>query len=156
MDTNPQEFRKLIEIVGFLSLIASLIFVALEIRQNTNAVRGATIQGFAEHSMEVSMVLAQNADIRAAWLVMDDKDLDADQELILQAMYIGLMRLLENRLIQAEIGVIDFEDLERFGAKASVYRTSYFRRFWALTKDQYSIQFQEYVEREILSQSLLP
>ena len=36
--------RKYMEIIGFVSVVASLIFVGVEINQNTNALRGETQQ----------------------------------------------------------------------------------------------------------------
>lgn len=66
MDGKPIQFRRLVEIFGFLGVIASLVFAALEIRQNTRAVYGATIQGMAEQSFETSMVIVQTPDLRTA------------------------------------------------------------------------------------------
>ena len=48
MDTTKLTWKGLIEILGILGVIGSLIFVALEIRQNTNALRSATIQAIGE------------------------------------------------------------------------------------------------------------
>ena len=36
--------RNIIEIVGIVSVVGSLVFVGIEIKQNTSAVRGATQQ----------------------------------------------------------------------------------------------------------------
>lgn len=66
MDGKPIQFRRLVEIFGFLGVIASFVFVALEIRQNTRAVYGVTIQGMAEQSFETSMVIVQTPDLRTA------------------------------------------------------------------------------------------
>ena len=156
MNGRQIELRGVIEILGVVGLIASLVFVALEIRQNTNAVRGATIQGFAEQSLEVAMQLTQSPDLRAAFLSMNDDELTDDQRLILGAYFTGTMRILENRLIQAELGTIDHADLERFGARSTAYRQPFFRVFWESRKEQYSTEFQEYVDREIISLSTVP
>ena len=43
--------RKYMEIIGFISVVASLIFVGVEINQNTNALRGETQQNV---SMQVN------------------------------------------------------------------------------------------------------
>jgi len=43
--------RKYMEIIGFVSVVASLIFVGVEINQNTNALRGETQQNV---SMQVN------------------------------------------------------------------------------------------------------
>jgi len=84
---------------------------------------------------------------------MYDDDIGADRRLILAAFYTGITRVLENRFVQSKLGLIEYEDLEEFGVKARDWRQPYFRNFWALRKDHYTIDFQEYVEREILSQT---
>ena len=147
--------RGLAELMGFLGVIASLVFVALEIRQNTNIVRGATIQAFADQSSQFSLALAQDADLRAAYIAKDDPDIGPDKKAALGAFYTGLMRILENRVMQAKIGVIAPEDLDSFGSKSVTYRTPYFRTFWERTKEQYSSELQHYVESEILSLPML-
>ena len=43
------------ETLGFLAVVASMVFVGLEIRQNTRAVRGATVQ-----AMVVSLDLCKS------------------------------------------------------------------------------------------------
>ena len=40
--------RNIIEIIGFVSIIASLAFVGIEISQNTSAVGGATNQAISD------------------------------------------------------------------------------------------------------------
>ena len=148
-------FKGWIEILGILGVIGSLIFVALEIRQNTNAVRGATIQGFSEQSTQFSLALAQDQVLRSAYTMRDSPDVTADQWSILAAYYTGLMRIMENRVRQANIGVISMEDLDSFGSRAITYRTPYFRTFWENRKDQFSPELQQYVESEILSLPML-
>ena len=104
----------------------------------------------------MSVLLAESADIRDAYLSMNDDDLTDDQVLILSAFFTGLMRIVENRLVQARLGTIDYADLKHFGARSSTYRQPFFRRFWERQRDQFSPELQKYVEQEILPQEELP
>ena len=45
--------RNRLELIGFISVIASLVFVGMEIRQNTTAVRGATNQAISDQALSL-------------------------------------------------------------------------------------------------------
>ena len=49
--------RNRLELIGFISVIASLVFVGMEIRQNTTAVRGATNQAISDQASELYLCL---------------------------------------------------------------------------------------------------
>ena len=52
--------RKWIDWLGAIGVVASLIFVGLEVRQNTAAVRGATYQSVADASLQQLQLWADN------------------------------------------------------------------------------------------------
>ena len=52
--------RKIFEVVGLLSVIGSLLFVGIEINQNTTAVRGATQQAVSSQVAEMYRIVAEN------------------------------------------------------------------------------------------------
>ena len=52
--------RQYIEIAGLVSIIASLIFVGAEIRQNTIAIRGATQQEISLQLSEMLTLVVEN------------------------------------------------------------------------------------------------
>ena len=52
--------KGIIEILGLVALIGSLIFVGIEIRQNSLAVRGATHQSISEQVTKLYMHVATN------------------------------------------------------------------------------------------------
>lgn len=59
--------RQYIEIAGLVSIIASLIFVGAEIRQNTIAIRGATQQEISLQLSEMLTLVVENE--RIAYLM---------------------------------------------------------------------------------------
>ena len=52
--------RTFIEFFGLISVIGSLVFVGVEISQNTQAVRGATHQTVAEQINELTLTIASD------------------------------------------------------------------------------------------------
>ena len=55
--------RNILEIIGFFSVIASLVFVGMEIRQNTTAVRGATNQAISDQVSELLLTIATDRNL---------------------------------------------------------------------------------------------
>ena len=53
MSEKGRALSRWTETIGVIGVIASLVFVGVEIRQNTQAVRGATYQSLTESSMEL-------------------------------------------------------------------------------------------------------
>ena len=49
--------KEIIEILGIVTIIGSLIFVGIEIRQNSLSIRGETYQSIAEHVTSYTWIL---------------------------------------------------------------------------------------------------
>ena len=136
--------------MGVIGVIGSLVFVALEIRQNTDAVRSATIQAIAELSYDSTIAVVNNADLRAARIASESGGLTADQVAQLDAWYSALMRIQQNRLLQANLGILDLEDAMQIGGRANAYRQPYFADYWVRRGSNYPTEFQQYIENYIL------
>ena len=79
--------RNTIELIGFVSVIASLIFVGMEIRQNTTAVRGATNQAISDQATELYLAMATNRNLASLTVKLYDgafrKDFDPIDDCLL-------------------------------------------------------------------------
>jgi hypothetical protein len=60
---NLNDLANLGQIVGAIAVVASLFYVAYQIRQNTNAVRSATAQAVHEHFASWYHLLAADAEL---------------------------------------------------------------------------------------------
>jgi hypothetical protein len=150
MQTSKLSLKGLVEISGMLGIIGSLIFVALEIRQNTNALRSATIQAIAELSYDSTMRLVDNSELREARRASRSDSLNDDQRMQLDSFYSALMRIHQIRLVQANLGVLNMNDAMQIGGRAGSYREAYFADYWARRRDNYPPEFQEYIEDFVL------
>ena len=52
--------RNIIETVGIVSVVGSLVFVGVEIKQNTSAVRGETQQAVSSQVSEMYRIVSEN------------------------------------------------------------------------------------------------
>jgi hypothetical protein len=135
-------------------VIASLIFVGFEVRQNTAAVRGATYQSIADASLEQVRWFADNERLLGFRARVEQGALEADftrEENLLQgADYIMTIRRIENIFVQVREGLVGEEAILRFRPSQEYFESSYFREFWTLWGPQLEPQFRAYFEREFL------
>jgi hypothetical protein len=141
--------KEFAEILGIFGVIGSLVFVAFEIRQNTDAVRSATIQALSEQSYESIRVAIENPDVRAALRAAESDQLEGEQRQLMFLLYTAVLRISQNRYLQAELGVLDEEMSAEIGA-GGIYRFPVFTEYWAEEGDRYSAGFQDYVVRNLL------
>ncbi len=126
------------------------MFVAFQIQQNTRAVESSTIEAILGHSYDAVVLTVENADLRAAQVAACDGSLSVDQREQLIAYYRALLRLQLNRFFQVQLGILDEETALALGGRAAPYRRSIFAELWVETKEDYSPEFQDFVQRGIL------
>jgi hypothetical protein len=143
-------WKETAEILGVLGVIGSLIFVALEVRQGTAAVRSSTIQSISQQSFTTVALIIENADLRTALRAESDgMPLTDDQEQLVDTFWNAALRTQQNRFLQIELGILS-EEIAVEGIGPGTYGES-FTDHWANVRDRYPINFQEYIERLVLS-----
>jgi hypothetical protein len=150
MNEVKWSWKDVLEMVGVLGVIASLIFVAFQIRQNTRAIESSTIEAILSHSYDAVVLTVENADLRAAQVAACNGALTGDQREQLIAYYRALLRLQLNRFFQVQLGILDEETALALGGRATPYRRPIFAELWEETKDDYTADFQDFVRRGIL------
>lgn len=154
METREAKWKVVGSVLGGLGVIGSLIFVALQIHQNTEAVRSETIQAISEQSFTAVAQLVENPDLRAAYeAASTGAKLTPEQRFHLRMFYLGIMRIQENRYLQARLGVLDLKSLLFVGGKGGAYSLPFFAEYWAEDHDQYPAEFQDFVGSVLLPQS---
>ena len=122
--------RNRLELIGFISVIASLVFVGMEIRQNTTAVRGATNQAISDQASELYLTIATDRNL--AGLVKklyDDTPKEAFNPIDEMQLFLTVMtglRRVENIFLQLEDNILDDRAFDRIGL--SFYRSRYGRQ----------------------------
>ena len=141
--------RQYIEIAGLVSIIASLVFVGAEIRQNTNAIRGATQQEISLQLSEMLTLVVENE--RIAYL-MDEAYNGVTKNEISKVDFsrfrafanIGFRRI-ENIYLQHLNGFISDDAFQRIGW--DYYRTPLLREIWEDRKKGFNSDFVIFYEK---------
>ena len=152
MDTNST--RKWIDWLGALGVVASLIFVGLEVRQNTAAVRGATYQSIADSSLQQVQWWADNEKLLQHEVRIDEgavsSDFTPEENLVIQATFVMTIRRIENIYVQVREGLVEEEAVLRFRPSKDYFETPYFQEFWVKWQLEMEPTFRDYFEQEFL------
>ena len=141
--------RTLVELFGLMSVIGSLIFVGVEISQNTQAVRGATHQSVSDQISEYYLTIA--SDLRLAnltALALRDEiirsDLNRADQLSVDLVIVTGIRRVENIYLQFKNGILGEDAFNRIGYGS--YRSNFARATWADWKNEFDKDFMLFFE----------
>ena len=145
--------KEIIEMLGIIAIIGSLIFVGIEIRQNSLSIRGATHQAISEQVTKLYMNVA--ADERLSKLVSQmlppndtlnklRNKLNAADQISLDFIVLTGLRRIENIYLQQLDGILSNEAFERIGLE--FYQTQYSRETWEEYKTGFDSGFIDFFE----------
>jgi hypothetical protein len=140
--------KKTFEIIGLLSVVSSLVFVGLEIKQNTTAVRGATQQAVSSQVAEMYRILTENE--RMADLVskaskgINKSDISESDYVSFWSFQMMGFRRIENIYLQHKNGLLTKDAFSRIGM--DIYKTKIVRVIWEERKGDFEADFVEFFE----------
>ena len=150
--------KEIIEILGLVAIIGSLIFVGIEIRQNSLAVRGATHQSISEQVTKLYMHIATNERLSKLVSQMLPNDtsndtsdynlrnkLNAADRLSLDFTVLTGLRRVENIYLQESDGILSDKAFERIGLE--FYQTPFSRETWEKYKTGFDKNFINFFEK---------
>jgi len=157
MDSNSK--RRWIDLLGAVGIVASLIFVGLEVRQNTLISRSAAVQSITEQVNDWQIEMATNDDWIRIMVFLDDggtyAGLSAEDRMRYRYVVTPTIRIMENRYRQVQFGIIDPSELEVGGGKANIswYRSTHFVEFWQAgeMKIRWTPDFIDFMETEVMA-----
>jgi len=152
---NREQLKDLIEAIAALGIIVTLVFVVLEIRQNTDVARSATVQAMAAQSYDAAMRITENPELRAAYFAGHAGTPNESQRLQLQTFYAAMIRLQLNRFEQIKLGIIDLDLALQLGGRGDAYSSPFFVEYWGEIKQRYSPDFRNYIEHQVMEESVL-
>jgi hypothetical protein len=135
MAPRTVNLRTLGEIVAIVGVMITLVFVGLELRQNTAAVRGATFQALSDASAADLSAVAHDPELaalleRVYFGEADAAEFSGAENMRLYFYYMAFARRLENSYLQHTAGVIDGRIFESYGWHDAILSRPHFREFW--------------------------
>ena len=115
-------------------VVASLLLVAFEIRQNTAATTADTYQAMSDATSGPYLEMATNPElVRLPARVFEGaerEDFSRAEQIQFEAYLIAHVRLLENTFRQYQVGTVDEHIFESYGWNDGTFRTACFREWW--------------------------
>lgn len=141
------------ETVGIIGVVASLIFVGTEIRQNTTVARGQTRQDLAELNQEWLILMSTDSVFLStfykAWV---EQNTDMNEIEVMRAHFAMRLHLrrLENVYFQFAEGLVDASALHSYGFQAGpLFSSEAFLNFWDAEQDGYDPRFVRYLDQRL-------
>ncbi len=141
--------QEITQIVGGIGVTASLIYVAIQIRNNARAVRASAYQQLATNTSANWTVLAQNGDLTDIMLrgLDDFHPLNRLEKARFRFMAMAYMRHYENAWFQHNIGTLKEDDWLAIAADMdSLFSNPGARTMWPLIKNRNNASFRAYTD----------
>lgn len=112
MSVLLNKLNPLLEFIGGVAVLIGLVFVGLELRQNTEAVQAATLQNLTEQSQDYLLLLASDGETNAIWRkgVTDLSNLDEAEASRFNFLYRAQWIRFQNAFLQWKRGTLDDDD----------------------------------------------
>jgi hypothetical protein len=145
-----EEAAYLSQIAGVIAVLGSLVFVGLQIRQQTLATKAQTEQAIAANWMALGQLIADHAEAFTAGLVSKNPaftDLDDANRMRFLTGIFALFKHYENMFLQFERGRVGAEDWEPWSNHIQMY---FFQpgvqSWWAIRKSAFAPAFRVFLD----------
>ena len=139
------------EALGFLGVIASMVFVGMEVRGNTIAARAAAYQMMGVEAASLWHDWSMDPDF--AELLsrgLAGQNLTEAETVQFNYTFVSVLRLYEVTWRQVQLGLLDEEHLQWFGWSQSINPDNLpLRELWPQMENNMSPDFASYIEREL-------
>ena len=140
------------EVLGALGVIATLLYLAVQIRQNTRAVRASTHQGVTDSITGFTETLCSNDELARIWQKGSQsyEDLDDGERFRYNLAMLTLFRRFENTFFQTRAGTLPPEAWEGFRrGLMSILADDGAREAWRLFPERFNPEFREWADSEL-------
>ncbi len=152
-------YANLAEILGTAAIVVSLIYVAVQIRQNTRATRLTTDQNVFHDLREATAIVAMDTEMATIQIkAMTDIANLSPAEKHRYYTYLNITyRVYENAYYQNQEGTLDSYVWEGIIANLMIGKdTSGYRAFWHDRKQSFSREFQDFHESRLPASTIDP
>jgi len=146
------EISQISQTLGSAAVVASLIFVGFQMRQNTKATRAASHHAVSEALNRVNLLWARNSEVTRIWLsgMSDRRALTPEERWRFDSTVRAYLHVCETMYRQADLGAGDFGIVRAEGnGIKTVFSSEGVREWWAENPFGFSPEFRDYVERLI-------
>jgi hypothetical protein len=149
-----QDLGSVGELIAAIATIATLVYLAVQVRQNTRALRSSTFQDIAGAMSSTTEAIATHPEIAVLMVKASGglADLSREERLRYSFILLTTFRRLETVYIQQQMGLIQSALTEGFERSAlSVLEAGAGLEWWQSAKGAFSTEFASHVDSRIAS-----
>jgi hypothetical protein len=146
------------EIIGGLGVIISLVYLALQIRKNTEAERTATYQAIVSDFGALNNTMASSPELSHLFVqAMEDyHQLSSNEKARISQLFFQCFRYFENMFYQHRKGYLDEEVWAGWKRlMLTYYSRPGFQAWWGHRRDVYSESFAIFLKTEKLDRNIM-
>lgn len=147
------------EIVSAVGLVISLIYVGIQVTDNTSAMRSETASNASTEFIDWYTHLSGDPELMDVWLqgVTEPEALDEQEQLRFVFLLHIIMLQFQNNYYLVEEGTLDEKMLYAVNnTLATIRGTPGFEMYWSLRRDLFNPEYQAFVERLMFETDGLP
>ena len=148
--------QEILQILGGIGVIASMVYVGIQIRNNARAMRAATYQQLSALTIQGWQSMAHNGETMDIMLRgMDDfSALSRVEKARFRMIVMSQARSYENAWFQFKIGTLRESDWKAFTVDfETFFSTPGTKAAWPLVKNRYNAEFTALVDEILLQQA---
>ena len=146
---NLAELSQISQTLGSAAVVASLLFVGVQIRQNTKTTRAVSHHAVSEALNRVNLLWARDSEATRIWLsgMSDRRALAPEDRWRFDSMVRAYLHVCETMYTQAKLGAGDCGIVvaEETGIKY-VFSSNGVREWWSENPFGFSTEFRRYLE----------
>ena len=146
------DFGQSVTLLANIGVIAGIVFLAMELRQNTAAIQGATYQALADGQSNQQLGVAHDPELTSALrAAYGFEDLLEVEEFRVIFFYNALVQRLENTYFQWRTGLVDDRVFQSYGWTDRILNTEHFAVYWNLIGANFNTdpQFRRFFEENV-------
>ena len=136
------------QLIASIGVIASLFYLAAQIRQNTRSSRAVVVDSLARSMHDLAFEMAQSDQLLTTATMLKDWNSASEMERARYASFmLGYFKLFENGWFQMRQGTLEREQWEGYDAfLRSVWTVPTVKTWWSMRRTFFAPGFRNYVE----------
>ena len=155
-----EQFHQISEIVAAIVVAVTLVFLTVQMRQNTKALRSTATQAAHDQVAQIYNPLMSDPSLAEICFIkglQQPLELSTVESARFLAFWMQLTFNLQNWFIQTQEGAIESSLLDSWSQNvADLSDMPGFKYFWERRKHAFSPKFQQYLETEVLTRERTP
>jgi len=146
---NWEAFGAIANLLAEVGVIATLIYLAIQIRQNTKAVRSSSIQNLVQSFSTTAQAAVENEYIIPLLLKANagSEALTQEERARVHFWFIMTFRRFEGVYLQRDLGIVDAEVIDGFErSHIAILASKSAQQWWTDSKEIFNSGFVSYLE----------